>query len=256
MASFPARNPVLLATQWATADHIAGPNRLILAACLGGEGGGGDWQIENEFFGVAQNSRVGRLEEGIEILRTVWMQKSASFSGKYYQFKNITGEPRPVSQPSPAIWIASNPRATSKADAQSSVNRATRRIVRLSTGWMTTWLTPEDFADRWQLIQAGLRDEGKDVETFDKTLYYNANINDNREAAAAESKRFLDTYYGFDITRPRLDVWVAYGSPSEIIDKIHQFIEAGAKEITFRLTSWDQAGQLRRLTEEVIPAFD
>src|SRR5947208_15143014 len=35
MASFPVRHPVLLAAQWATVDQIAGPARLILAACIG-----------------------------------------------------------------------------------------------------------------------------------------------------------------------------------------------------------------------------
>lgn len=255
MASFPVRHPALLAAQWATVDLVAGPDRLILAACIGGEGGGGSWEMENEVFGVSQGQRVRRMEEGIEILKTLWTQSPASFEGKFYQFHDVVSEPKPLTRPHPAIWIASNPRATSKADAQSNITRATRRIVRLSTGWMTTWLTPADFADRWQLIQAGLQEAEKDPASFDNTLYYNVNLNDDREAAAAESKRFLDTYYGFDISRPRLDVWVAYGSASEVIEKIQQFIDAGAKEITFRLTSWDQRGQLQRLMKEVLPAF-
>jgi alkanesulfonate monooxygenase SsuD/methylene tetrahydromethanopterin reductase-like flavin-dependent oxidoreductase (luciferase family) len=120
---------------------------------------------------------------------------------------------------------------------------------------MTTWLTPADFRDRWQLLQTSLREEGRDAEAFDNTLYYNVNINEDREAAAAESKRFLDVYYGFDISRPRLDVWVAYGSPDEVIGKIREFSEAGAKEITIRITSFDQRRQYERLTREVIPAF-
>jgi alkanesulfonate monooxygenase SsuD/methylene tetrahydromethanopterin reductase-like flavin-dependent oxidoreductase (luciferase family) len=255
MASFPVRHPVLLAAQWATVDQIAGPDRLILAACIGGEGGGGDWQMENDAFGVPQGERIGRMVDGIQALKALWTQERASYEGKYYRFKDVVSEPRPVTKPFPAIWIAANPRPTAHGDMKTNVERATRRITRHAGGWMTTWLTPADFADRLGLLKTSLRENGQDADAFDNTLYYNVNINDDREAAAAESKRFLDAYYGFDITRPRLDVWVAYGPPEEVIGKIREFADAGAKEITLRITSFDQRGQYRRLTQEVLPAF-
>lgn len=255
MASFPVRHPVLLAAQWATVDQIAGPDRLILAACIGGEGGGGDWQMENDAFGVPQGERIGRMVDGIQALKALWTQERASYEGKYYRFSGVVSEPRPVTKPFPAIWIAANPRPTAHGDMKTNVERATRRITRHAGGWMTTWLTPPDFADRLGLLKASLRENGQDADAFDNTLYYNVNINDDREAAAAESKRFLDAYYGFDITRPRLDVWVAYGPPEEVIGKIREFADAGAKEITLRITSFDQRGQYRRLTREVMPAF-
>jgi alkanesulfonate monooxygenase SsuD/methylene tetrahydromethanopterin reductase-like flavin-dependent oxidoreductase (luciferase family) len=256
MASFPVRHPVLLAAQWATLDQIAGPDRAILAACIGGEGGGGDWQMENDAFGVPQGERIGRMVEGIKALKALWTQEKASFEGKYYSFTNVISEPRPVTKPRPAIWIAANPRPSAHADMATNVQRATQRITRHADGWMTTWLTPADFRDRWGLLQDSLREEGRDPDAFDNTLYYNVNINDDREEAAAESKRFLDAYYGFDISRPRLDIWVAYGPAEEVIGKIREFADAGAKEITLRITSFDQRRQYRRLTEEIVPALE
>jgi alkanesulfonate monooxygenase SsuD/methylene tetrahydromethanopterin reductase-like flavin-dependent oxidoreductase (luciferase family) len=256
MASFPVRHPVLLAAQWATLDQIAGPDRAILAACIGGEGGGGDWQMENDAFGVPQGERIGRMVEGIKALKALWTQEKASFEGKYYSFTNVISEPRPVTKPRPTIWIAANPRPSAHADMATNVQRATQRITRHADGWMTTWLTPGDFRDRWGLLQDSLREEGRDADAFDNTLYYNVNINDDREEAAAESKRFLDAYYGFDISRPRLDIWVAYGPAEEVIGKIREFADAGAKEITLRITSWDQKGQLEKIKREVIPALE
>ena len=52
-----------------------------------------------------------------------------------------------------------------------------------------------------------------------------------------------------------MDIWVAYGSPQEVIEKILSFVEAGVKEITIRLTAYDQQRQLERLMKEIIPAF-
>jgi alkanesulfonate monooxygenase SsuD/methylene tetrahydromethanopterin reductase-like flavin-dependent oxidoreductase (luciferase family) len=255
MASFPVRHPVLLAAQWATVDQIAGPDRLILAACIGGEGGGGDWQMENDAFGVPQGERIGRMVEGIQVLKALWTNEKTSFDGKYYRFSDVVSEPRPLTKPHPAIWIAANPRPSAHADLKTNVERATRRITRHATGWMTTWLTPAEFADRLGLLNVSLREEGRDVDAFDNSLYYNVNINEDVDAARAESKKFLDLYYGFDIMRERLDTWVAYGSPDQVIEKVRAFADAGAKEITFRITSFDQTGQYRRLVNEVLPAF-
>jgi alkanesulfonate monooxygenase SsuD/methylene tetrahydromethanopterin reductase-like flavin-dependent oxidoreductase (luciferase family) len=254
MASFPVRHPVLLAAQWATLDQIAGPGRALLTVCIGGEGGGGDWQMENDAFGIPQGERIGRMVEGIKVLKALWTQERASFEGKHYSFHDVVSEPRPVTKPRPAIWIAANPRPSAHADMATNTKRATERITRHADGWMTTWLTPADFRDRWELLQASLREAGRDADAFDNTLYYNVNINEDRDTARAESKRFLDLYYGFDIMRERLDTWVAYGSPDEIIAKIQQFFDVGAKEITLRITSFDQREQYRRLIKEILPS--
>lgn len=253
MASFPVRHPALLATQWSSLDLVAGPGRLILAACIGGRDGGGDWEMENSVFGVSQGSRMRRMEEGIEILRRLFTQEEVSYEGKFYQLSGVKLEPRPVTQPHPAIWIAANPRAVN--GDTTNIQRSISRVARIADGWMTTWLTPDTFRERWEAILSAREEAGLNPASLDNSLYYNVNINENREQAAAESKRFLDTYYNFDITREALDVWVAYGSPEEVIARTRQFVDAGAKEITFRITSWDQQEQLDRLINEVLPAF-
>ena len=253
MASFPIRNPLLLAAQWATLELISGPDRLILAACQGGRGGGGDWEMEQDAFGVPTGQRVRRMIENIEALRALWTQEKASYEGQYINFSNVISEPRPLSKPHPAIWIAANPRPQN--GDTSVIQRATRRVARLSDGWMTTMLTPQAFSDRWQSILDARADMGKPTLGYENTLYYNANINEDRNAAFAESKKFLDSYYTTDWPKEIVDLWVAYGSPQEVIEKIHNFVEAGATEITIRLTGYDQKRQLERLMNEVIPAL-
>lgn len=254
MASFPLRHPVVLALQWATLDLLAGPGRLILAACLGGRRGGGDWQMEQEALGVPNAQRVGRLEEGIQALRALWTQSPASFTGRYYRFQGVVLEPRPATRPHPPIWIASNPRP-SNGDT-STVERGVRRVARLADGWMTTLLSPETFRQRWAEVQEAMRQEGRDPAGFETYLYYNANINEDREAAFRESKRYLDLYYNRDWPPHLVDLWVAYGAPQEVVERIGAFVDAGVQGVTIRLTSWDHKGQFRRLVREVLPAFN
>lgn len=63
MASFPVRDPTLLAIQWASLDQIS-KGRTILGVCIGG-----GHEAELRAFGVKRQERVGRLKEGILLLR-------------------------------------------------------------------------------------------------------------------------------------------------------------------------------------------
>ena len=162
MASFPIRNPFVLAAQWATLDLIAGPDRLILAACQGGAGGGGDWEMEQDAFGVPTGQRVRRMIENVEALRALWTQESASYEGQYVNFSNVISEPRPVTKPHPALWIAANPRPVN--GDTSVIQKATRRVARLADGWMPTRASAEDIkrgrATLNELAQKAGRDPG------------------------------------------------------------------------------------------------
>jgi alkanesulfonate monooxygenase SsuD/methylene tetrahydromethanopterin reductase-like flavin-dependent oxidoreductase (luciferase family) len=121
---------------------------------------------------------------------------------------------------------------------------------------MTTRNTPASFADNLATIRRYAREEGRELAPgFEACLYYNINVNEDRAAAFAESKRFLDAYYGVDYDRAFIQGWVAFGSPQECIARLRAFVDAGATTITLRLTGYDQERQFDRVTREVLPAF-
>jgi alkanesulfonate monooxygenase SsuD/methylene tetrahydromethanopterin reductase-like flavin-dependent oxidoreductase (luciferase family) len=94
---------------------------------------------------------------------------------------------------------------------------------------------------------------GKDPASLDTSLYFNVNLNDDREAAIAEGAKFLDVYYEASYTRERVERWTALGSPGEVADHLNRYYEAGVKEITLRATSWNQRAQFERFVAEVLP---
>ena len=65
MASFPVRDPLVFAYQWATLDQLA-QGRMLLAACTGIVAGGASAR-EGAIWGVADRERADRLAENIEI---------------------------------------------------------------------------------------------------------------------------------------------------------------------------------------------
>jgi hypothetical protein len=89
---------------------------------------------------------------------------------------------------------------------------------------------------------------------FDNVLYHHVNVNDDKDAALADSKRFLDLYYSADYGRERLEAWLTYGPPRDCIAHLQRYAACGCRRITFRIsTMGDPMAQLRRLVEEVLP---
>lgn len=258
LATFVHRHPVLFAHQWASLDVLSN-GRTWLAVCLGGPDEAGKAQaLEHAAMSIRSSERVGRLEEGIVILRKLFHEKNVSHHGRFYQFDGVTLQPQPIQNPCP-IWIASNPTGlTWKGGASASeavVERGLRRVARYADGWMTNKLSPDEFRKQWARLIAMAREEGRDPSRLGSALYHNININEDRRAALEESKKFLDTYYTSNFSAAFVEGWTVAGSPKECVEQIRAYVDAGLGHLALRLTSWDQKGQLRRFLDEVAPAF-
>ncbi len=82
------------------------------------------------------------------------------------------------------------------------------------------------------------------------------NINEDRDLAFHEATTFLSSYYGAGaVSRERAEMWLAYGSPQAVIDKIAAYIEAGCTTPVLRFVSPHPTAQLQRCIDEVLPAF-
>jgi alkanesulfonate monooxygenase SsuD/methylene tetrahydromethanopterin reductase-like flavin-dependent oxidoreductase (luciferase family) len=250
-ASTPLRDALILAYQWCCLDLMSN-GRTVFVACKGqAEPGGGLFDKEFAALRIDPKSRMRRMEEAIEILRLTSSREHVDYSGKYNQFRDLTILPRPVQQPIP-IWVTANPNTTTVTDVESSY----RRVARLGDGWMTTGKTPDDLRRSLEMIKGYAREQKRALPAnFEVAVYYNINVNEDRKAAFAESKKFLDSYYTADYHADFLNMWVAMGSPAECIQNIRQFIDAGATTITLRLTGYDQKHQFKRVTEEVLSAL-
>ena len=250
-ASTPLRPALLLAYQWASLDLLS-DGRSIFVACMGAPGAGGG-VMDEEFaaFCVPTESRMRRMEEAIEILRLLTSEDDVSYHGEHNDFEHVTIEPRSVQRPVP-IWVTSNPAQHLSRNRRNGLSR----VARLGDGWMTTFQPPEVVREYLADIRGYAAEEGRDLpDDFEVAVYYNINVNEDRGAALAETKRYLDAYYTTDYSEEALNLWAAMGSPEQCIADIREYMDAGATTITLRLCSYDQQRQYRRVTEEVLPAL-
>src|SRR5581483_3443281 len=118
----PLFHPVLLAEQVATLDVIC-EGRFTLKTA------GGAQQDAHAAFGIPWKERAGRFEECLEIMRKLWTSDNVTHGGKYWQFANVTINPKPVQRPLP-VWLGGD------------ADRPVRRAARLVDGWLIApWLS-------------------------------------------------------------------------------------------------------------------
>ena len=252
MGSFALRDPLVFAYEWASLDQLS-RGRTRLVACAGG-GAGPAWEAETQALGFPPSERRKRMYENIDVLRHLWTRDEARFEGAYRRFSGVTLEPKPYQSPCP-IWLATNAERLSVGQSDRGGSElALKRVGRLGDGWMTHSVSPDGFAASWQTIEAAAAEAGRAGAVSDNVLYHHINVGADREAALADSKRFLDIYYGTNYSRERLASWLTFGSPRDCIEDLRRYRGTGCQRITLRLsTMGDPLEQLRRLSEEVLP---
>ena len=92
----PLRNPLVLAKQVATLDHLSG-GRIELGIGVG-------WLKEEfEALGVPFEKRGKRTDEYVAAMRALWAKDGASFKGEFVNFDTVTCSPKPVARDVPIV---------------------------------------------------------------------------------------------------------------------------------------------------------
>ena len=138
----PLHNPVHVAEDVITLDLVS-KGRVILGVGLGYQ------EADFRAFEVPIRQRVGRLEEGVEIIRHCWSGEPFSFHGEFHRLENLRITPSPYQEPAPPLWIGA------------STAPGARRAGRLADGFVATpsidLATAVELADiyREAAVQAG-----------------------------------------------------------------------------------------------------
>ncbi len=229
------RNPVHVAQSVVSLDHMSG-GRFIL-----GVGVGGEHPKEFQASGVSVKQRGPRTNEALEVLQRLWTEPSVTFSGKYYQLEDIGMKPAPFQRPHPPIWVGGRSEA------------ALRRTAKYAQAWAPAFVTPEKYREGLVQLAGFCREYGRDPKDIQPTMYFFANVADTREQAWAEAGEFLSKNY--NIPAKPFERLAVHGSPEECIDRVRQYIAAGAEHIVIRFASFNPLQQLERWTNDVMPAL-
>jgi probable F420-dependent oxidoreductase len=229
----PLRNPIQLAKAYSTLDCMSG-GRAVMGVGLGG----GHLGSHEEVFGYTREGRVTRFTEAVQIMKLLWTEPMASFQGRYWSFKDISMEPKPVQKPHlPVIFGGHH-------------ENALKRAVKFANGWMGAGSSSSaSFIRESARIRQFLDEAKRDPATFHfaKRVYLAV---DNDEARGERrirewfGKRYKNAEAG-----PKVSIW---GSAAKCTEKIQEIVKAGAQQIVFN-PMFDEMEHLEICAKEIMP---
>lgn len=155
----PGRNPALLAKEWASLDRMSN-GRALPAFGLGNP-----IAAEHQAFGVAREDRAPIFDEALPLIRRLWSEDDVDHDGEHFTYKQLTVRPKPT-QRRMDVWLGG--RAKSEL----------RRCGRLGDGWLASFLTAQECAERRPVIE----EAASDVERTIDPEHYGAMVLHSRDA--------------------------------------------------------------------------
>jgi len=230
------RHPLVAAKSFASLDYLSN-GRMVMAVGTGAN------LADYAACGIPTEGRGRRLDEGILILRKVWTEPKTSFHGKYFNFENVTIEPRPLRRTNNDtgtidIWVGG------RSDA------ALKRTARLADGYFASFQTPDEFERNMATIRQYAEQSGRANARIESGLILLCRLAATRERAEEDLRRALaGTNRGNEQFLQR----TVYGSPDDIIRRLSEYTAVGLDKFVLWPVAEPEAwaGQMELIGREV-----
>jgi probable F420-dependent oxidoreductase len=210
------RHPVILAKDLATLDILSG-GRLDV-------GIGAGWnKPEYDAIGLSFDPvgvRVRRLTEAVAVLKGCFGEEAFSFAGEHYTITDYDGQPKPIQQPHPPIFIGGGGRRTlTLAGREANIVGLAPRILReqRSDPRSITWAATEEKL-AWVREAAGDRFDGLTFNVYPSG--WPITVTDDLRGEARKVIDRMKKRTGIELT---VDEVIA--SPHIFIGSIERFVE-------------------------------
>jgi alkanesulfonate monooxygenase SsuD/methylene tetrahydromethanopterin reductase-like flavin-dependent oxidoreductase (luciferase family) len=100
--------------------------------------------------------------------------------------------------------------------------------------------------------EEALSRHNRSLPNFPMCVYTTVCIDDDEEKAAAQTKQFLQVYYGGGVAHGGL---MGLGPASKVVETLKRYEAAGVTDLCVRLSGSDQIAQLEQFIRDVVPAF-
>ncbi|HVH14469.1 MAG TPA: LLM class flavin-dependent oxidoreductase [Candidatus Angelobacter sp.] len=265
------RHPAIIAQTLATLSSQF-PKRLFLGL------GTGD-PMNQTPFGLSPQHSVGRLNEGLTIIRQLWsssIDKPVSFKGQFFTLNNAYLQAGQEKQQVPLVYLAAfGPRML-------------KLTGEVADGWVPHCHTPSTYKEDLDTIRTSARQAKRDLDEFSPAYYTLSSISKNRAEAdrnvLGPARYFLalipealkkidpsanhpgriweklsnpreqrETIRKIAADIPESDACntVLHGTPDDCIEQIEDYAKAGCREfmLTFTPTGglWSTTGLLEQI---------
>jgi F420-dependent oxidoreductase-like protein len=228
------RLPGVLALQVAQADAMSG-GRVELGM------GAGWYDREHAAFGIPfppTRERFEMLEEQLAIVAGMWTTpagESFTFEGKHYQLDTSPALPKPVQRPRPPIILG---------------GWGTKRTPRLAARFADEFNLPFPPVSYYREGCDHVRAACETIDRDPTTMRFTAAL---VACVGRDEAEFTKRADAIGQKPDDLRANAAGGLPGEVVERIHEFAEAGAETVYLQILDLDDHDHLRLIAAEVAP---
>ena len=216
----PLHQPIRLAEEAAALDVMSNGRSIF---------GIGRGAIPAHFqgYGVDYEEARVRFLEGLEMVLGMWSQDSYSFKGEYNKVENISLAPKPLQQPHPPVFIASN-----SADTFTLVGQLGHNIL-----VAPTIVTVPGALSGLETYRSELERNSHDPAKREVNVTVHVHVSEDENEARNAFEMTINNYLG---TLGRgsgrgasvaaslnyetvIDEYAAVGTPDQVAEKLHKF---------------------------------
>ena len=228
----PVRNPVILAKELATIDHVS-DGRLLVGAAVGW------YKREFDALGADFHKRGRLMEQYLEIINRLWTEDKVEGSYPPYNLRGAVLYPKPVQKPRPPLLIGGY------------VDAVLRRAATKGDGWLTYYYTAESFARTWAKVKAYAAEAGRDPDALISTNQLPICIGP-RAKVEAPMRHWLQTEWDYASWSESTMDSAIIGSIEECVEQLAAHIATGIDRIIFVPYHYESE-QLEAIARDVIP---
>jgi F420-dependent oxidoreductase-like protein len=229
------RPPAVLAKMAATLDVLSN-GRLEF-------GYGAGWHQE-EFAGYGYEfpsaaTRIRQMEEGLQVIKRLWTDETATFSGKHYRLDGAICEPKPRQRPYPPITIGGG-----------GEQMLLRAVARHADIWNYFPAPLPEFEHKTRVLEQHCRDLGRDPQSIERSLMtptvtaeWEKDVRDQLEAAKAQG--YMWTFSGNYVQ----------GTPDIVVPRYRDYIRRGVSFFIVQLPDPRDLKQIEFVAQHVMGAL-
>ncbi|WP_227378158.1 LLM class flavin-dependent oxidoreductase [Haladaptatus halobius] len=247
----PLHNPVHVAELAVTID-VMSDGRFQMACGLGYR------DEEFDVFGVDKGDRVGRLVEGIQLMKRLWTEDKVSFAGDHFSVSDVTINPKPAQSPHPPLLVAGY------------VDAAAKRAANIGNSWMYGNLQNKaELKRQFTLYEEAVAEANREDECFTPPVLREAFVLPDGDEAFDTVRPYLqqkfESYAGwglegvdFDDFREASEDRFLIGSPESVLADLEEYADIGVNHVVLRVQypGMDASTAkecLETISDEVIP---
>ena len=205
------RNPALLAKMAATVDVISG-GRLEFGI------GAGIQKEEALAYGISfpePRLRIQRMKESVEIVKKLWTEEKASYSGKHYEIFEAVCEPKPLQKPHPLITIGG-------CGEELTLKVTSQYADRFDFGYLPSI---EQFKHKLQILEDHCKAVGRNFLDIEKSCWPAGQIITASNQMELEKK--TQRLKPKNVTREAFGKNSFVGTPEQCLDQLQSYSKLG-----------------------------